>query len=95
MMSPYIPAADPAEISVLTENIGRLHTTAMGAERIKRNIQLEADDAIRLCQTAVLNNTAFVRRMGKNWYITVDSVTLTVNAHSYTVITAHMNREFV
>ena len=88
-MRSYNHAAASAETAVLAENTGRLHTTKMGAERIKRNIQLDADNAIRLCQTAILNNTACAERIGKNWYITVNSFILTVNAHSYTVITAH------
>lgn len=92
MMQPNDAAADSARLCVLAQNIGRLHTTEMGAERIKRNISLEASDAIRLCQGAVLNGSAFIERIGKNWYITVNSFRLTVNAHSYTVITAHMCR---
>lgn len=89
MMKPY----DQTAANDLRENIGRLHTTEMGAERIKRNIHLEASDAIRLCQTAVLTGNTQVERTGKNWYITVNSFKLTVNAHSCTVITAHMISE--
>ncbi|HRF36049.1 MAG TPA: DUF3781 domain-containing protein, partial [Clostridia bacterium] len=28
-------------------------------------------------------------RQGKNWYATIDNVKITINAHSYTIITAH------
>ena len=36
---------------------------------------------------------AVIERKGKNWYITVDGCIITVNAYSYTVITAHKLRK--
>lgn len=62
----HTPNDTKATQSVLTENIGRLHTTKMGEDRIKRNIRLESHEAIRMCQSAVLNGSAFVERIGKN-----------------------------
>ena len=35
----------------LIENIAKFHTTEMGAERIKRNLQLEAEDPVQWCKT--------------------------------------------
>ena len=32
-------------------------------------------------------------RQGKNWYIKTDGCTITVNAHNYTVITAHKEKK--
>ncbi|WP_445079859.1 DUF3781 domain-containing protein [Enterococcus faecium] len=34
-------------------------------------------------------SNAEITRKGKNWYITIDNCIITVNAYSYTVITAH------
>ena len=73
----------------LVENIDKLHTTEMGTERIKRNLQLEADDVVQWCKARIVNKGAKIESIGKNWYVTVDDCKITVNAHSYTIITAH------
>lgn len=77
----------------LIENIDKLHTTAMGAERIKRNLQIEAEDIVWWCRMQILDKNAKIERIGKNWYATVNSCRITVNAHSYTIITAHKMKE--
>ncbi len=73
----------------LINNIARLHTTELGAVRIKRNLALECDDAVEWCREKILSPNTFIERRGKNWYITVDGCVITVNAYSYTIITAH------
>lgn len=35
---------------------------------------------------------AIITRRGKNWYVTVDDIVITVNAHSCTIITAHRKK---
>ncbi|WP_052446793.1 DUF3781 domain-containing protein [Candidatus Soleaferrea massiliensis] len=70
----------------LIENIGRLHTTEMGAERIRRNLSV---DVVQWCRTRILDEDAVIKRQGKNWYVHIDRCTITVNGHSYTIITAH------
>ncbi|MBD5521654.1 MAG: DUF3781 domain-containing protein [Lachnospiraceae bacterium] len=77
----------------LIKNIDKLHTTEMGIERIKRNLSLETDDVVAWCKEKILNNDALIERLGKNWYATVDNCKITVNAHSYTIITAHKTTE--
>lgn len=76
-------------MNALTENIDKLHTTEMGKERIKRNLQIETEDVVQWCKTHILSKKASIERTGKNWYVTVDDCRITVNAHSYTIITAH------
>lgn len=73
----------------LIEHIDKLHTTDMGIERIKRNLQIETDDVVQWSREQILNKDATIERAGKNWYITVNNCRITVNAHSYTIITAH------
>ncbi len=73
----------------LIENIDKLQTTELGAERIKRNLQIETDDVIQWCKAQIADGDAVIERTGKNWYISIGDCRLTVNAHSYTVITAH------
>lgn len=73
----------------LIERIDRLHTTDMGAERIKRNFALKDDCIVEWCRSRILDENASFERKGKNWYIHVDDCIITVNANSYTIITAH------
>ena len=73
----------------LIENIDKLHTTEMGTQRIKRNLQLETEDAVQWCKARILDKNAAIERIGKNWYVVAENCKITVNAHSYTIITAH------
>ncbi|MCR5601195.1 MAG: DUF3781 domain-containing protein [Ruminococcus sp.] len=73
----------------LLNNIAKLHTTELGAVRIKRNLSLDHDDAVEWCREKILSPDAVIERRGKNWYITVNGCIITVNAYSYTIITAH------
>jgi hypothetical protein len=72
----------------LIKNIDLLHTTALGAERIKRNLGLTTDDVVGWCRQSILS-AENIQRKGKNWYVYVDKSIITVNAYSYTIITAH------
>ncbi len=76
-------------MNALIENIDKLHTTEMGEARIRRNLQIENENVIQWCKTRILDENASIERTGKNWYATVDNCIITVNAHSYTIITAH------
>ncbi len=76
-------------INNLTINIDKLHTTEMGIDRIRRNLQIDVEDVVQYCQDQILSDVACMERRGKNWYVTADSCIITVNALSYTIITAH------
>ena len=76
----------------LIENLKKLHTTEMGAVRVKRNLQLDIPDVVQWCKTQILDKNSRFEQIGKNWYITVDGQKITVNAHSYTIITAHLEK---
>lgn len=73
----------------LIENIDKLHTTEMGATRIKRNLSLGVEDVVEWCRLKILDAAAVIARKGKNWYVNIEHCEITVNAHSYTIITAH------
>ncbi len=73
----------------LLTNLGKLHTTDLGAVRIRRNLSIDAEDVVAWCRERIERADAEIVRKGKNWYVSVDSCVITVNAHSYTVITAH------
>ena len=76
-------------VNDLIINIDKLHTTEMGIDRIKRNLLIDVEDVVKYCYDKILSDTAIIERKGKNWYIIVDNCKITVNAHSYTIITAH------
>ncbi|MDD3766140.1 MAG: DUF3781 domain-containing protein [Eubacteriales bacterium] len=73
----------------LIQNLDKLHTTELGVERIKKNLSLDEDDIVSWCNDKILSSNAVIVRKGKNWYIDIDDYEITVNAYSYTVITAH------
>ena len=75
----------------LLENIEKLHTTPMGVDRILRNLSLDEDakDVVAFCCQKILDDKAVITRQGKNWYIKIDGCVITVNAYSFTIITAH------
>ncbi|WP_411677933.1 DUF3781 domain-containing protein [Caproicibacter sp.] len=74
---------------MLLSNLDQLHTTNLGVERIRKNLRLDTDDVIGWCREKIKAANASITRKGKNWYITVDGCEITINAHSYTIITAH------
>lgn len=76
--------------SILLSNLDKLHTTLMGIERIKRNLNLNTDDVVSWCQNKIKDLNSTIYRKGKNWYIIIDNCKITVNAYSYTIITAHL-----
>jgi hypothetical protein len=74
----------------LLSNLDKIHTTELGKERIKKNLGLIVDDIVDWCIQKIKDKNSVISRQGKNWYITVDKcIIITVNAHSYTIITAH------
>ncbi|AWI04865.1 conjugal transfer protein [Clostridium drakei] len=73
----------------LIQNLDKLHTTKLGVGRIKKNLSLDVGDVVKWCRNKILNLNATITMRGKNWYIRIDSCEITVNAYSYTIITAH------
>ena len=77
----------------LLKNLNKLHTTELGVERIKRNLSLNIDDVVNWCKTKTNSVNAVIARNGKNWYVNVDNCIITINAFSYTIITAHKEKK--
>ena len=75
----------------LLKNLPLLHSTPMGVQRIKKNLRLteDAGDTVEFCRNAILRDDCQITRQGKNWYCQIDEMIITVNAYSYTIITAH------
>lgn len=77
----------------LIENIDRVHTTEMGIGRIRKNLGLGEIDVVVWCQSKILDKNAVIEKQGKNWYVHIDGCVITVNASSYTIITAHREKK--
>ena len=75
---------------ILLLNIDKVHTTEMGIERIKKNLKIDVSDVVKFCKDKVLDEKCNIYRQGKNWYCEIDNIIITINAYSYTIITAHI-----
>lgn len=71
-------------------SITDLHSTPMGVDRIRRNLDLSPNsDMVDFCRHMILEDSACFERRGKNWYVRSGHCEITVNATSNTIITAH------
>ena len=77
---------------ILYKSSEKIHTTEMGIERIKRNLDLDTKDVIERCKKKILDKRSSIIKKGKNWYISIEDIMITVNAYSYTIITAHKKK---
>ncbi|MCR4925553.1 MAG: DUF3781 domain-containing protein [Clostridiales bacterium] len=81
---------------ILLLNIEKIHTTDRGIDRIKRNLKLnDCKDVVEFCKNKILDKNCNIYNQGKNWYCETDNIKITINSHSFTIITAHINKEKV
>lgn len=74
----------------LLNNINKLHTTRLSTQRIRRNLNLKDNiNILNYCKLLILNKNALIYREGKNYYVNTNNFILTINASTYTIITAH------
>jgi hypothetical protein len=76
--------------SELLLNLDKVHATDLGVVRIRRNLSLATGNVVSWCKSKIQNPNASILRKGKNYYNNTDNYVITVNAYSYTIITAHM-----
>lgn len=74
----------------LLMNIDRIKTTINGAIRVRTNLGLNSVNVIEWCKTLIKNKKATVRKEGKNYYVRADGYEITINASTFTIITAHI-----
>ena len=72
----------------LVNNIDKLHTTKLGIERIKKNLKINGD-VVKYVKDFIQNKKTSIILNGKNYYCINGDVIITINASSYTIITAH------
>lgn len=75
---------------ILLSNIDKVHTTTMGIDRIKKNLNLDTDDIVFYLKNKIVDKKCNIYKKGKNWYCEIDNIKITVNSYSYTIITAHV-----
>ena len=75
---------------MLLENIDRLHTTELGIKRIKKNLKLECNDVVEYIKNKVLDNNAYIYKNGKNYYVEIENIIITINSLNFCIITAHI-----
>ena len=77
----------------LIKNLEKIHTTELGVGRIKKNLALDCEDVVAWCKNQIklagMKSGEDISRQGKNWYVNIGNGIITVNAYSYTIITAH------
>lgn len=74
---------------ILLDNIDKIHTTKMGIDRIKKNLDLSEINVVEYCKKKVLDKKTRIYKQGKNWYCEIGDIKITINSYSYTIITAH------
>lgn len=75
---------------ILLSNIDKIHTTKMGIDRITKNLKIYNCDVVLFCKEKVLDKNSHIYKIGKNWYVCNNNIKITINSHSYTIITAHI-----
>jgi len=74
----------------LISNLDKIHTTQLGIGRIQKNLCLDVGSIVGWCKQKIEDENSSVIRKGKNWYVRINDCEITINAYSYTIITAHV-----
>ena len=73
----------------LFANVDLIHTTKLGENRIRKNLDLTSQDVISYCKKIVMNSNTCIIKRGKNYYCILGNIQITIHSSSYTIITAH------
>ena len=66
----------------------KLHTTPMGLDRIKKNLNIKKDP-VEFCKNIILTQNCKISRHGKNFYAEDEDIVITINSQTFSIITAH------
>ncbi|MBQ7482518.1 MAG: DUF3781 domain-containing protein [Bacteroidaceae bacterium] len=88
-MKEFLTTNDLSNPEILLKNLEKIHTTPLGADRICRNLKLAGINAVDFCKQKITSEECKISRDGKNWNCAIGDIVITVNASSYTIITAH------
>lgn len=76
----------------LLANISKIHTTKLGIERIKKNLDIDVENVVEYCINLIKKEDSQIKCKGKNYYVLIDNIELTINKTSYTIIMAHKKK---
>ena len=79
--------SDEMHKKTLLENVDKIHTTEMGIGRIQKNLGI-SEEPVNYCISKLKQDNAVVTKEGKNYYVNVDGIRITINSSSFTIITA-------
>lgn len=74
--------------SGLLENLDKLHTTELGEQRVRKAVG-DIPDVVEWAKAQICSPKAEITRIGKNYQVNCGDFRITVNAGSFTLITAH------
>lgn len=77
---------------MLLDNIDKIHTTTLGVERIKKNLKIDVIDVVNYIKNKVVDSNANIYKNGKNYYVEIDNIIITINSYNYCIITAHIKK---
>ena len=73
----------------LLNNIDKVHTTDLGLKRLQNNLCFVEDNHVEFCKKIIADENTIIMKNGKNYYCTNDSIQITINASTFTIITVH------
>ena len=76
--------------TILLANIDKIHTTEMSLGRVKENLKIDVKDVAEYCKNKVSDRNCNIYKQGKNWYCEIGNIKFTINAYTYSIITAHV-----
>lgn len=76
----------------LENNLRKVHSTILGIDRIKKNLNLKDCDVVSYCKEVIKDEESKIYKKGKNYYVEKEDIIITINASSYTIITAHKKK---
>ena len=74
----------------LLNNLDKIHTTALGSDRIKKNLKIKDNNVVKHCLNIILDEKSVIYKEGKNIYGKTDKYIVTINSYNYCIITAHV-----
>jgi len=78
------------EKEILLLNLDKIHTTKLGLKRLEKNLKIN-NKIVDYLKKLIINQDSIVSKKGKNYYVKVDNVLITINSYNYCIITAHIS----
>ena len=66
-------------------NLPKIHTTELGYERIKNNLNIGDSDVVNYCKNLINDSNCEIVQIGKNWYCKLNNICITVNAYQKSI----------